>query len=664
MFFDGKKVIIYGTGISAEQFINIYHIVSDIVCCIDKIRLNGFCKGIPIMTWEDIEPGMADCVVIAANEKHVREIYSRIIYDCDRNKLEIYDWLGVDLREGFRYEYIVPNVYEIFNCERKERLLREIDTHEAISFDLFDTLIMRRVMEPEDVFDYIDCKLDDGCRIKGEFKALRRQCEIVSDAVSQGFKKIYDQMQLETALSRDELEYISELEMECEKELIICRDDMKALFNYAIKSGKRVYIISDMYMDKKYLCEILDGVGIKGYEEVFISCEYGKTKRNGLFDIYKKTVMATSYLHIGDNDEVDGQSAEKSGIDSFLVPSGMLLLRASSLRKILYYAKGNLNRRLIGEFVASVFNDPFCLSGSHGAISITSEKTIGRYIVAPAVFSYYERLQAVLQDKNYDRVLLGARDGYVLHEVIKEVYGEGVEKRYIYLYISRILAFKLGLGDPVVDEDYRKYIKLDERRKIPEDEEYNLGREPKPYRKTKEAYKKYMERLGIKSLGNYLFCDLISGGTVQHSLQPLFDKGLDGFYYGRTHSYMDRTLSYTSVLDNTDYPHDQLLVNRLEMLVSSPEPSVNDINLDGSFVFENETRSQEDIEILRRIQDEIIRGSFSIIELADIYRTELDKKLPIVFLQMLDHMRMAGDISRLTKWVHYDINGEQTKVFK
>ena len=661
--FSNKRIIIYGTGINSISFIEEYCNIANILCCIDKTKLSGKCNGIPIMTWEDIEPGMADCVVIAANPKHVRDIYFRIIYDCERNNLEIYDWMGVDLKKGYLYEYVATDTTYLFADSRKTELFHEIDTHDAISFDLFDTLIMRRVMEPADVFDLVDCSLSENCPIKGRFKEIRRSCEIKTDSAVNGFNAIYKQMGLDMTLSSDELDEIAELELNCERELIVRRDGMLELFDYAIESGKQVFIISDMYLGKEVLKEILDDLGITGYKEIFVSCDYRKTKNRGLFEIYKSLVDADSFLHIGDNDEADGQSAVKCGIDSFLVPSGLSLIRASSIRRVLVYAKGGLNRRIIGELIADVFNDPFSICRKSNDISISNIKTIGSRIAAPIVYLYISSLFELLKEKKYDKVLLGSRDGYIFNRLIKEGYCGADPSRFVYFYISRILAYKLGMGNPTVDADYKKYLKADDRRRLEEDEDYSAGIETVPYGRTKEAFEEYLEKNGICHEGHYLFCDLISGGTVHHSIKVLFQNDLDGFYLNRTFSYMDRELSCFSVFNREDYPLDQLMVDRLETLLCSPEPSVKDIDKDTGFIFENETRSKEELELLGRIQDEIVNGVHCITDYADIYCSKLDKMLAVILITMFDHMEMQGALTQMTEWIHYDTNGEQVRVF-
>lgn len=669
MNFFGKRIIIYGTGINAKSFIEQNRTSCEILCCIDKVRISGCCNEIPIKTWEDIEPGTADCIVIAATEKHTREIYTRIIYDCDRNRLDVFDCRGVDLRAGYRYEYLIPEIQCAYDVNRRSLLVDMIDKHDVISFDIFDTLVMRTVMEPEDVFTYADCRLPTGHKLKGHYKSVRKEIELESNADTVGVEELRRAFKAKVGLTGDEAEEALEIELECEKELIIAREAVKEIFDYAIALGKRVYIVSDMYYSADVLNDILNGVGIYGYEKIFVSCEYGVTKRKGLFEKFKEYVKGDSYLHIGDNYEIDYESAIKSGINGFIVPSGMNLIRASGMRRVLYFAKGNANRRLIGEFIGHVFNSPFCLASGGLSIPVDKAEVLGANYIAPVAYLYVKALYELQNREKYDKVLLGARDCYVFSRIIKEIEGFDNEEDFVYLYVSRVLAYKMGMGNAVVDEDYRIYFEADRRRLLDEDEDFVNGVEKVPYRKTKDLYWNYLKDNGINRFGRYLFCDLISGGTVQHSLNVIFDKGLDGFYFSRTHSYTHRKIDSTSLYEREDYPHNQLLTDRLETILSAPSPSVRDIDENGQFLFEKETRSLEELSLLQTIQDAIVEGVRKIKDYERIYASEIDKMLAIALVMVLDNTEWGGELSQMknwtaTEWINGDNIGEQVKLFK
>lgn len=659
--FAHKKIIVYGTGINAASFIDKYQEKTNILCCLDKNRRNGNFRGVSIRSWEDIEVGYADVIVIAASDKYISDIYFRIIYNCDRNMLDVFDCHGVNLRDVYRYEYIPYHVRPLIRPDRKELLKKEIDVHGAISFDLFDTLIMRRVMEPEDVFKCVAAKLADDCPIKENFFLLRKECEMKVNAVVQGFEAIYREMERKAGLQVHELDYVAEIEIACEKELLLPRQGMKEIFDYAVDSGKRVNIVSDMYLGADVLEEIIASFGFSGYDGILVSCDYGTSKGEKLFDRYRESVHASSYLHIGDNALADGVNARGHGIDSFLIPSGIDLMRASSMRRALYYAKGNFNRRVLGEFIAQLFQDPFSLCGSGGGVPIEAFSVLGKCFISPIVFIYLKKVKEKIAKEKFDKILLGARDGYLFDKIIKLGLTDMEPSRFEYVYISRVLAFQLGLGHPVVDEDYNKYSKfvdLNDFGKENFDSEMDT-----PYKSTKENYKVYLSKHGIDLSGKYLFCDLISSGTVQHSIQFMFSRGLEGFYLGRNSFLGERQINATSVFDMGEIPKDQMLIDRLETFISSDEPSVIGMDWQGEFIFAEEQRSENELLILKRIQDEIIEGVHELIEMSAIFDDGLEKKLAYSFLKSLDDLVFIGELSQLKQWIYHASGDEKIKLF-
>ena len=99
------------------------------------------------------------------------------------------------------------------------------------------------------------------------------------------------------------------MEKEIRTELDVCRanPEAAAFYDHCWKEGKRMIIVSDMYLSHSDIEDILTGSGydIKGIP-VYVSSEYGLTKRTGsLFKaVLRKEGMEgreKEVLHIGDN---------------------------------------------------------------------------------------------------------------------------------------------------------------------------------------------------------------------------------------------------------------------------------------------------------------------------------------------------------------------------
>ena len=76
-----------------------------------------------------------------------------------------------------------------------------------------------------------------------------------------------------------------------------------------------------MYLGADIIGRILSDGGYAGYEKLFVSCEYVKTKRSGsLYEYAAKNlgVDVGQILHIGDNLLSDYLSAKKMGLKAVL----------------------------------------------------------------------------------------------------------------------------------------------------------------------------------------------------------------------------------------------------------------------------------------------------------------------------------------------------------
>lgn len=63
---------------------------------------------------------------------------------------------------------------------------------------------------------------------------------------------------------------------------------------------EKVYLVSDMYWPSKEIIEILHGVGVNDYQQILISCEEQKSKKNGeLFEKLKKLAKQTRLFMLG-----------------------------------------------------------------------------------------------------------------------------------------------------------------------------------------------------------------------------------------------------------------------------------------------------------------------------------------------------------------------------
>lgn len=195
------------------------------------------------------------------------------------------------------------------------KLQNLIDNSEVVSFDIFDTLIIRSYNQPTDLFRHIEiAKNADGF----ETKRIAAEHEARSEAGKQNIEEVT----LDEIYRHLDDRFQPLKEAEIQQELRCCSADKNMLeaFNYALKNNKRVVIASDMYLPQKTVEKILRNAGYKGYEKLFLSSETKHTKVSGAMfkDILEYTkVPAAKILHIGDNLLSDSDIPANLGIQTF-----------------------------------------------------------------------------------------------------------------------------------------------------------------------------------------------------------------------------------------------------------------------------------------------------------------------------------------------------------
>lgn len=179
------------------------------------------------------------------------------------------------------------------------------DDIEVISFDIFDTLILRPFVRPTDLFWMMGQELNDpgfhDRRIMAESDARRRKgSEITLD-------EIYENL--------DVPENVKELECELETTLCFRNEPVcKELDDYS--KDHTIIITSDMYLPRSVIEAILEKNGIR-YDRLYLSSEIGKTKHSGkLFDhiLEDLSIPPSKMLHIGDNRHSDVNVPKRKGI--------------------------------------------------------------------------------------------------------------------------------------------------------------------------------------------------------------------------------------------------------------------------------------------------------------------------------------------------------------
>ena len=198
-----------------------------------------------------------------------------------------------------------------------------IEQAQTISFDVFDTLVLRTVANPTDVFEVVESSYNKGDHGKtiSSFKSERIKAESVARSKSEGKEITLDAIYQELGEVYDPatVDVLKTIEVNTELDVCAANPELLSFYQRMKGLGKRIVMVSDMYLPSEVIGNILARCGYGGYEKLYVSSEYGVMKRYGdLFELVKKDYSDGSILHIGDHPIADYSVAKKKGVMAFL----------------------------------------------------------------------------------------------------------------------------------------------------------------------------------------------------------------------------------------------------------------------------------------------------------------------------------------------------------
>ena len=151
-----------------------------------------------------------------------------------------------------------------------EQIRTAMMAYDWIGFDLFDTLLLRPFLQPDDLF----CQMEQELQVP-DFAALRSQTE---NQLRQGrkreltFLEIYQAIQQKTGVSDAVIQQWMDLELELEWRYCYPRESGLSLYCAAKEAGKHIAIVTDMYLpNPKRLRDWLSVPKSNGYESLHIT---------------------------------------------------------------------------------------------------------------------------------------------------------------------------------------------------------------------------------------------------------------------------------------------------------------------------------------------------------------------------------------------------------
>ena len=336
---------------------------------------------------------------------------------------------------------------------------KAIDNILLFSFDIFDTLITRKVATPKGIFSLMQQNLKANQDFTQDFRDNFYDIRIDSEryareySKSQGgsneisFDDIYNQMQKTYFLSDESIKFLKELEINTEIENFIGIEQNINLVKDLINSNKRVVLISDMYYNSETLHRLLSTVdSIFENITIYVSSEYKASKCEGtLYKIIqqKEKINFKKWKHVGDNLNSDVKNAKRFGIKACLFDNDLMPYEKELMNS---YSSNTDIQYLVGASKLTRLNKQNQNQDKYN---------FGASYTAPILYNYVTDILETAISKGFKTLYFIARDGYVPKVVADIIIQEkGLPIKTKYLYGSR-LAWRIP-----DEENYEFFIQI------------------------------------------------------------------------------------------------------------------------------------------------------------------------------------------------------------
>ncbi|MCW5198753.1 HAD family hydrolase, partial [Desulfobulbus sp. F3] len=233
---------------------------------------------------------------------------------------------------------------------------------DTVSFDLFDTLLIRRIHDPDMVKPAVARYISNQAarcgiakswqyilKLRSTFEKEQRaatgqrfidQEACYPDYMGQVLRAVFGETADHEALLAD----ITSYEISLENAVLVPRSELVEWLGELKAQGKRVLIVSDIYLPASHLERLVKHAGfLDQVDAVISSADSFLAKASGLAYPLLKERFGLDYsrwLHIGDNPISDGLRPTEHGIQALVLRDGREKLRKSLLKRYCNYSLG------------------------------------------------------------------------------------------------------------------------------------------------------------------------------------------------------------------------------------------------------------------------------------------------------------------------------------
>lgn len=324
--------------------------------------------------------------------------------------------LGIDLYES--------SAHKRLQCEK---LAEELCKYDVISFDLFDTLILRPFTSPRVLFSIMESRLGiykfSKIRVDSEDE-VRAQNQKLYNQDNTTLEEIYNLISKKTNLDARKT---AQLEYDLELNYCYANPYFMSLVSLCKQSNKSMIICTDMYLSKEQIKHLVSNVGYPDFDNIFVSSELKKSKKKGdLFEYLKGYYENKRIIHIGDNEISDIKNAEEAGLDTYYY-SNVNNIGGKTRVNDMSYITSRVYSAIVNNHLYSTNNN------------YDEEYKLGFIYGGIYVLGFIQWINKFAIDNDVDKILFLARDGDIyskLYNLLPE------HKNWEYFYWSRLAGAK------------------------------------------------------------------------------------------------------------------------------------------------------------------------------------------------------------------------------
>ena len=325
-----------------------------------------------------------------------------------------------------------------------------------VSFDLFDTLLIRRVHDPDllklPVARFIAAKAAAlGIRITWQ-KVLWHRNQIEARHRKLTSERFVDHeacyprfiSELLTLIFKEHvsdalLAEVTDYELSVENSMLVPRKELIDWLRELVHLGKRIFVLSDIYLPADHLAKLVDHAGFADCVEAIISsADTFLAKASGkAYEFVEKTYKLdrTSWLHIGDNPVSDGLRPSDFGIEALVLHDSREKFRKALAKRYYNYGAGRPFWR--GRALLQ-------LMMPHEGENIPREPLFreGYTFLAPLIGGFLQHLAEQAKKLQITKIFFLSREGYTFKKfwelAMPDLFPEGYLPEIEYLYVSRM----------------------------------------------------------------------------------------------------------------------------------------------------------------------------------------------------------------------------------